>query len=783
MDDNTDKNNYPNLKLNGRIFPIWILQNFKKYKLPEIIRKDDEDPCQIKTKLELRKYQEFISSYMDYKSPYHDILLYHGLGSGKTATAINVYNTLYNATSGWNVFLLIKASLHDNPWEKDLKTWLSSQDREHRYSNIIWVHYDSPFADVEFMDAVKKTDSSLKNLYFIEEAHNFIRNVYSNITSRKGKRAINIYDYIIQDKKENPSTRVILLSGTPAINKPYELGLLFNLLRPDIFPKSEALFDQYYVDNSTIPTINARTKNLFQRRIMGLVSYYIGATPDLYASQTINFVDVEMSPYQTEIYEYFEEIENAIAKKRKTVSKSSETYKTYVRQSSNFVFPAINETVTGESRPRPGKFKIGERELELLLKTKDTEKIKSTLSSQSQAYFKMLDKFRETFDDYLSNIYNKEKGTNKCIEKDMERFKEYNSLQEFMQKDKNKSELINTMIKCSTKYVTIIFNTLKSDGPVLIYSNYVLMEGLDMLKVYLKYFGFMQYNKKGVKEYFGYAEFYSGISREDRKASIKAEVTEENKYGKNIKIMMFSPAGAEGISLESIRQVHIMEPYWHEVRITQMIGRAVRQCSHKYLPMKDRNVEVFRYRSIKHNVKTKEIIEGQTVKTEKIIIEDPMLLRTVDFDIEDLARSKNNLIQTFLDSIKEVAIDCEINKNHNMMATKYRCFQFNEVSLFDKNIGPAYKDDILEDMKIENGSNSTKSVTIKVKVLKIKGIIGDDNTKINNYWYNPETGVVYDFDLNYPIGKIQQDLDGIPIKLDKDTYKIELIHIPLIKAI
>ena len=187
-----------------------------------------------------------------------------------------------------------------------MKTWLSSQDHEHRYSNIIWVHYDSPFADVEFMDAVKKTDSSLKNLYFIEEAHNFIRNVYSNITSRKGKRAINIYDYIIQDKKENPSTRVILLSGTPAINKPYELGLLFNLLRPDIFPKSEALFDQYYVDNSTIPTINARTKNLFQRRIMGLVSYYIGATPDLYASQTINFVDVEMSPYQTEIYEYFE---------------------------------------------------------------------------------------------------------------------------------------------------------------------------------------------------------------------------------------------------------------------------------------------------------------------------------------------------------------------------------------------------------------------------------------------------------------------------------------------
>ena len=120
-EDYKEKNSYPNLKINGRIFPIWILKNFSKYKLPEIIRKDDEDPCQIKTKLELRKYQEFIGAYLDYRSPYHDILLYHGLGSGKSATTINLYNVLYNATSGWNIFLIIKASLHDHPWEDDIK--------------------------------------------------------------------------------------------------------------------------------------------------------------------------------------------------------------------------------------------------------------------------------------------------------------------------------------------------------------------------------------------------------------------------------------------------------------------------------------------------------------------------------------------------------------------------------------------------------------------------------------------------------------------------------------
>ena len=781
MEDRKDKSSYPNLKINGRIFPIWILQNFKKYKLPEIIRKDDEDPCQIKTKLELRKYQEFISAYLDYNSPYHDLLLYHGLGSGKSSTVINVYNVLYNASSGWNVFLLIKASLHDYPWEDELKKWLSKEDYEHRYANIIWIHYDSPHADKEFDDAKKKADATKKNLYIIEEAHNFIRNVYSNLSSKKGKRAINIYDSIIQDKKENLSTRVILLSGTPAINKPFEMALLFNLLRPDAFPKSEVLFDQYYVDNSSIPTINPKTKNMFQRRIMGLVSYYIGATPDLYATQTTHFVDVPMSAYQSEIYEHFEEIENNMAKKQKGTSKQSETYKSYTRQSSNFVFPAINDIVTGENRPRPNKFKIGEREMELILKTKDTQMIKEKLSSQKQGYFKMLQTFLNTFDDYLQKIYNKEKDTKINLDADVERFKDYETFDDFFNNDKKKSELIKVMLTCSRKFVNVIFNLIKSTGPVLIYTNYVLMEGIDMLKVYLKYFGFAPYNSKNVKPYFGYGEFHNGISKPDRKNTIKVETQPENTHGKLIKIMMFSPAGAEGISLENIRQVHIVEPYFHEVRIIQMIGRAVRQCSHKMLPMNERHVDIYRYRSIKHNIKIKEIIEGQTVKKETIKIEDPLLLRTVDFDIEDLARRKNNLIQNFLDAVKEVAIDCEINKNHNMMATKYRCFQFNEVSLFDKNIGPAYKEDITEDKRIDNGSNSTNSITIKVKAMKIKGIINDKKDEINNYWYNPESSTVYDFDLYYPIGKIKQDMDGIPIKVDKDTYHIELIHIPMIK--
>ena len=41
-----------------------------------------------------------------------------------------------------------------------------------------------------------------------------------------------------------------------------------------------------------------------------------------------------------------------------------------------------------------------------------------------------------------------------------------------------------------------------------------------------------------------------------------------------IKLMMITKAGAEGINLRNVRYVHVMEPYWHMVRVEQVIGRA-----------------------------------------------------------------------------------------------------------------------------------------------------------------------------------------------------------------
>jgi hypothetical protein len=296
------------------------------------------------------------------------------------------------------------------------------------------------------------------------------------------------------------------------------------------------------------------------------------------------------------------------------------------------------------------------------------------------------------------------------------------------------------------------------------------MEGLQIFKMYLKYFGFSSFKDLNTgTSGFRYIEYHGGIDKEERFKNVEQFNVIENKDGSVVKIIMISPAGAEGLSLKNTRQVHIMEPYWHEVRIKQMVGRAIRLCSHKDLPKDQRVVEVFRYKSIR------------STSNKKL---------TADQLIESMARNKEGLLQSFEDAIKEASIDCELYKAHNLLVNDYKCFKFDEKLLFEEQIGPAYKDDLQDDLKMNIGSNSTNSKTMRIKVIKIKAVKilskeGETNkySEPKQYWYNPDTNIVYDFNLKYPIGKVGVDTDNLPLKLSSDTYIIDkIIPIPHIDS-
>jgi hypothetical protein len=770
------------LNVNGRLFPSWILKNFKKFRLPEIIRKEGEDPCNEVIVEDLNTYQKFVGQYLSFNSPFKDLLVFHGLGSGKTVSAINIYNVLYNFTPKWNVFLLIPASLREDPWMKDLSKWLG-KEKEAKMKNVFFVHYDSPIADKDFLEKVRKKDASRDTIYIFDEAHKFMVNVYNNISSKKGKRAQVIYDYIKQEKIENRNTRIVLLTATPVVNNPFEYALIFNLLRPGSFPNSEAVFNQMYISSTNFVSINDETRNMFQRRILGLVSYYIGATPDKFAQKTVHYKNIIMSDYHEQVYNVFEEIEEQKEKLRRQMSRGKvggddmSTYASYTRQACNFVFPEINERVNGEGRPRPGKFRITDKEELILNEGRDEEKMsKLKQKKESLDYLNAITEYIDVFKNHLNNINEEDEKNKHTLITDVEIiFKKYNgSLSKFLKEENKKSKLFTVLYDCGPKYIHIIFNLLKSKGPVLVYSNYVEMEGLAIFKIYLSWFKFMDIDSdeeikninKDVDKYKTefknnkrrYMEFHGSIDRALRTLNKEVFNNPKNKNADIIKIIMISPAGAEGLNLKNVRQVHIVEPYWNEVKIEQVIGRAIRICSHKDLPMEERKVDVFRYKCVRKDQK-----------------------ETSDEKMEDISRKKNNLLLSFTETVKEASVDCELFKAHNMMGSKYRCFQFNQQSLFDDVVGPAYERDMDVDSKIADGLNAMESVVKRIKVREISGVelIGEKEGREKKYWLDDNTNVVYDYETNYVVGKLKLDDIGNPSRKSKDVYYItNIIQIP-----
>lgn len=751
----SDKYILPNSNL-GVIYPSWVPYNYKKYKIKKIKHDPDKDMCKDVKKssgeLTIRPYQEFIQKYLRFESPFKTVLLYHGLGVGKTATSIYVYNLLYDKTRNWNVYIMVKKSLFKG-WVDELNTFLSKKDFKDRLNNVHFINYDSPNANIQFKQVLQdKRNVGKFNLFIIDEVHNFIRNVYSNITSQRSVRALEPYEFIKQSLKSNKETRVVCISGTPVINKPYELGLLFNLLRPNSFPNKEEEFNDIFLKNMYSKEINPETKNLFQRRILGLVSYYEFFHPGLYASNEVFPVNITMSNHQENVYNFFEAIEEKLEKKKSSYKKKSkqndnDMFKAYTRQACNFVFPYINKEINGENRPRPNVYrkslqniendihKLGHNQLQI----KD-KKVNSVLKMYTAA----CDKFVKSVINLWDSLQQKDNKKNINFKNIITELKDkyIDDIHSFIKEYVTKSELFKSMHSCSPKMLYVCLNILLNEGNALVYTNYVNMEGIQLLKVYFKYFGI---NK--------YGEYHGGIVDKIKREKTRSLFnSSENKYGKLLNVIIISPAMTEGVNLANVRQVHVMEPHWNHVRIKQVIGRAIRQCSHRDLPLKERHVKIYQYFMKRDSNKP-----------------------TTDQVISEIATTKYDLLDSFLKTIKEAAIDCELFKEVNQIQGEYSCFKFSAETQLSNELGYGYIKNIYDDQIKENkGLNSTNSKTMKLKTKKINAVKHNDDT-IKKYWYHTETGYVFDYDVDILIGKIKKDKNNLPEMKDINTYIISYL--------
>jgi hypothetical protein len=213
-----------------------------------------------------------------------------------------------------------------------------------------------------------------------------------------------------------------------------------------------------------------------------------------------------------------------------------------------------------------------------------------------------------------------------------------------------------------------------------------------------------------------------------------------NMYGAVIKVLMISASGAEGISLKNVRYVHITEPYWHPVRMEQVIGRARRICSHKDLPEALRTVNVFLYLMVfsEQQLKSDKSIEMRLQDKSKIDGETPL---TSDEALYEIATIKENINMNILQAVKEASFDCALHSKVGA-SEKLKCFTFGTLNSNKFSYYPSIAEEEMDDVMEKN-----KGVRIS-KVVDFKWIDGI------TYKYNSDNGEVYDLE-SYKLGNPQ----------------------------
>jgi superfamily II DNA or RNA helicase len=234
---------------------------------------------------------------------------------------------------------------------------------------------------------------------------------------------------------------------------------------------------------------------------------------------------------------------------------------------------------------------------------------------------------------------------------------------------KGNNLLLENLKDYSIKFYKIVKKLKQSEGPCFVYSNFKEEGGIASFIKVIEKQGWKDYRKygEGKKRY----AVWSGDETIKIKSEIKKVFNHPKNYdGSKLHLMLGSPSIKEGVTLLRVDQVHIIEPYWNMSRMLQIIGRAVRYCSHKDLPKDRRNVKIYLY-----------LATAPTEYKENIdTLERDMIKRvSVDEYIWKLANKKDELINQFETALKEMAVDCKLFYNLNVFKEdEYQLQCFNE---------------------------------------------------------------------------------------------------------
>lgn len=215
-----------------------------------------------------------------------------------------------------------------------------------------------------------------------------------------------------------------------------------------------------------------------------------------------------------------------------------------------------------------------------------------------------------------------------------------------------------------------------SPGKVLIFSD-MLSYGVDAIATLLEYLGFKQVddNEDLTTDDNRFIVWKGDSDTQKTRKYVNAFNAKNNLKGSKIKIIIGSLTIREGVSFTNIKDVHILEPWWNESRIDQIIARSIRFQSHFDSEEKDKYVNVFRHQSV---LSTFPDVDEDIKDMKGAITTLGLHKFSVDTYIRTIAENKRHTRRIFEKILKECSVDCDLNKRgHNVRLVEHLAQQSN----------------------------------------------------------------------------------------------------------
>jgi len=275
---------------NRKMYIQKIAELFKPYR-KEIEENAEKASCDSNGKqidFKLLTHQKVVRDYLNLYTPYRGLLLYHGLGSGKTCTSIAIAegmkserpivlmtpaslkmnffselkkcgDVMYKKNQFWEfiptagnpeyvdvlskVLSLPKATIQEKKgaWLVDITKKESNfseltTEQQKEIDEQLNEMIRSKYLDLNYnglnMNRWKTLTHNLTRNPFdnatviVDEAHNLVSRIVNKLKNPKSLSYL-IYDALMRAT----NSKIVLLSGTPIINYPNELAVLFNIIR------------------------------------------------------------------------------------------------------------------------------------------------------------------------------------------------------------------------------------------------------------------------------------------------------------------------------------------------------------------------------------------------------------------------------------------------------------------------------------------------------------------------------------------------------------------------